>query len=193
MLWTLPAALFACLAYVVMEGQTAALDLAVRGGVHARASPWLTTTMKAVTVLGTITPLLLFSALLAWLLGPPKRAALKLLVAALGGEGLDQVMKAIFQRPRPEVYFGLVQPQTYGFPSGHAMASCCFYGMAAVLLAERAGSRARRVAIWTATALLVGAIGFSRVYLGVHNPTDVIGGYLAGSAWLLLAQMIKIN
>lgn len=192
-LWTLPAAVFAWLAYAVTRGETAGFDLAGRDAVHAWASPSLTWAMYATTQLGSAIPLIVLGTLVAWRLGPWKRVAVLLLVAAAGAEAIDQVLKLIFHRPRPEMFFGLAQPQTYSFPSGHAMSACCFYGMAAVLVTARVRSRGRRAAIWIVAALIAGAVGLSRVYLGAHYPTDVMGGYLAGAAWVLLAQMIQVD
>src|SRR6185369_17932911 len=73
---------------------------------------------------------------------------------------------------------------TYSFPSGHSLFSFCFYGVLAGLLTRRLKSRVARVLIWICAALLVSAIGLSRIYLGVHYPSDVIAGYLAASLWV---------
>jgi undecaprenyl-diphosphatase len=134
-------------------------------------------------------------ALLAWGFWPQRRPAVFLIVATLGGETIDQALKVFFHRTRPEAFFGLAQPETYSFPSGHSMASCCFYGAAAALLGTRIHSRAARAALWAGAAVLVAAIGFSRVYLGFHYPTDVLGGYTAGLAWLaaLWASPIRLG
>ena len=75
-------------------------------------------------------------------------------------------------------------PRTYSFPSGHSLFSFCFYGVLAGLLTRRIASRIGRILIWTFAALLVAAIGLSRIYLGVHYPSDVIAGYLAASLWV---------
>ena len=70
------------------------------------------------------------------------------------------------------------------FPSGHALFSLCFYGTLAGLLVGRLRRPAARAAVWAAAALLILAIGISRIYLGVHYPTDVIGGYLVAAFWI---------
>ena len=186
---TLPmAALFGWLAYAVTQGWTERFDLAVRARVHAWASPPLTFAMQAITMLGSIQFLAILGAVVVWLLLQTgrRRAAFLLVAAALGGECLDNLLKLFFARPRPAVFFGLPQPPSYSFPSGHSMASCCFYGALAMIAAARLGSRARRWAVGMSAAAVILLVGFSRVYLGVHYPTDVLGGYAAGFAWLWL-------
>jgi len=111
-------------------------------------------------------------------------------VAALGAEALDQIMKLLFDRPRPEPFFGLASPITHSFPSGHAMVSCCFFGVLAMILAAREPSRARRISIFAAAAILVALMGFSRVYLGFHYPTDVLAGYAAAVVWLAVVRAV---
>ncbi|HJT90229.1 MAG TPA: phosphatase PAP2 family protein, partial [Bryobacteraceae bacterium] len=107
-----------------------------------------------------------------------------LVICALGGQALDEILKLEFRRPRPEAFFGYPEPGSYSFPSGHSVASCCFYGVLAAILTARMRSGARKAGVWTAAGFLVAAIGFSRIYLGVHYPTDVIAGYAAGVVWV---------
>jgi undecaprenyl-diphosphatase len=99
-------------------------------------------------------------------------------------------MKLLFYRPRPEPFFGLASPITHSFPSGHAMVSCCFFGVLAMILAAREPSRARRISIFAAAAILVALMGFSRVYLGFHYPTDVLAGYAAAVVWLAVVRAV---
>ena len=89
-------------------------------------------------------------------------------------------LKDLIQHARPEPFFGK-EPSSYSFPSGHALYSLCFYGMIAGVLAAHALEPAARIGIWGAAALLIAGIGLSRVYLGVHYPSDVIAGYLSAA------------
>jgi undecaprenyl-diphosphatase len=184
--------LFGWLAHTVAREPADPFDLAIREAVHAWASPPLTFAMRGITLLGSTMFLVPFGTFLVWWLVKTgrRRAAVLLILAALGGEAIDQGLKLLFARPRPDAFFGLAQPETYSFPSGHSMASCCFYGALAIILASQAGSRSRRFAIWAGAVALIAAVGFSRIYLGVHYPTDVLGGYLAGVAWLSLLQAV---
>ena len=178
--------LFAWLAREVVRGDAMRLDAPIREAVHARSSPALTAVMRGVSLCGSEVVLVPLGLILVWWLVAAKRrrAAVVFAVAALGAEGLDQAMKLLFHRPRPEPFFGLASPITHSFPSGHAMVSCCFFGVLAAILAARQPSRIKRMAIFAAAALLVALMGFSRVYLGFHYPTDVVAGYAAAVIWL---------
>jgi undecaprenyl-diphosphatase len=105
-------------------------------------------------------------------------------IAALGATILNEVMKLFFQRRRPDAFFGYHQPRTYSFPSGHSIESACFYGMMAAILVVRMRSRGARTAVWAVATILALAVGFSRIYLGVHYPTDVLAGYAAAVIWV---------
>ena len=177
--------LFSWLAEEVFEGDLRRFDFAVRMKVHEFFSPQVTTFMQAMTFLGSIGFLsTLFVLLVAlWLWMGKKRPAAWLAIAVVGSVILDVSLKLSFHRARPVPFVGVV-PQTYSFPSGHALSSFCFYGVLAGLLCSRIESRALRTIIWTAAAALVFAIGLSRIYLGVHYPTDVLAGYIAAAAWV---------
>ena len=104
-------------------------------------------------------------------------------ICMTGGAALVVLFKHLFQRPRPDLE-RVIAETGYSFPSGHAMVSLCFYGMAAFLLIRALKSWRQRMAVFTVALCLVVAIGISRIYLGVHYPTDVIAGYAAGFMWL---------
>jgi len=176
--------LFAWLGNEVLQGDTQNFDLAIRTWVHRFASPGMTNAMTAVSLLGyniLIGELLIAFAFFAWLRW--RRAALWLAVAMAGALALDMTLKYAYHRTRPTAYFGAA-PQSYSFPSGHALCSFCFYGVLAGLLSARTKSLAWLLFIWIAAALLVIAIWLSRIYLGVHYPSDVIAGYLAAAVWV---------
>jgi undecaprenyl-diphosphatase len=179
-------ALLACLAAAVATGATSDLDSLVRNGVHQGASPALTALMSALTHLGSMSVLaVLFVVGFAGFRMSGRRSSAWVLAWAMGGAILlENGLKYAFQRARPEPFFGVVAPETYSFPSGHALFSACFYGAIAWVLAAEVGSRPARAAIWTGAIALIAAIGFSRVYLGVHYPSDVLGGYLTAAFWI---------
>jgi undecaprenyl-diphosphatase len=187
--------LFAWLSEEVFEGELQRFDMAVRMKVHEFFSPQMTTFMKAMTFMGSIGFLSSLFVLITaiWLLRKKYRPAAWLAIAVGGSVLLDVSLKLSFHRARPIPFVGMV-PMTYSFPSGHALSSFCFYGVLAGLLCARIGSPALRTLIWSVSALLVLAIGISRIYLGVHYPTDVMAGYMAAAAWvssLLLAVYSK--
>ena len=109
-----------------------------------------------------------------------------LAIAIAGGSALNTLLKVLFQRGRPEAATEFITHQSWSFPSGHAMTSLVGFGFLAYLLLERTTDRRARIAIIAVTVIVVGLVGFSRLYLGVHYLSDVIAGYLAGAIWLLV-------
>jgi undecaprenyl-diphosphatase len=106
-----------------------------------------------------------------------------LAITMLGVAALNVALKFAFHRPRPVAFFGAT-PSSYSFPSGHALGSLCFYGILAAILAARVRGRGAKFCVWIAALFLIGMIGFSRIYLGVHYPSDVIAGYCAATVWV---------
>lgn len=113
-----------------------------------------------------------------------KRAAILLSCDLVVASVLNTFLKDVFHRPRPQPFFGIPPPHTYSFPSGHALFSICFYGMLAALLSARLERPLARALVWIFATLLALGIGFSRVYLGVHYPSDVLGGWALAVAWV---------
>jgi undecaprenyl-diphosphatase len=114
-----------------------------------------------------------------------RRGALLVVVAIAGAWLLDTGLKLFFARTRPDPFYDYYPaPSSYSFPSGHALFAVCFFGGLAVLLTHRLNSRGVQVAVWLLAAVIILLIGSSRVYLGVHYPTDVVGGYAVGLAWV---------
>jgi undecaprenyl-diphosphatase len=177
--------LFGWLADEMLEGDTLAFDLHVRAATHALASPGLTDTLRLVSRLGGPAVLGVLGAGLAGVFVWHRwwRGAIVLLVAMAGAGVLDTTLKLAFQRTRPTPYFGYTLPHSYSFPSGHALFAFCFFTAGAALLAPRLQHPALRVLVWAVAASLVLAIGFSRIYLGVHYPSDVLAGYTVGLLW----------
>jgi undecaprenyl-diphosphatase len=105
------------------------------------------------------------------------------LVAVLGAFLSSELLKLLFHRVRPEPFFAVYAPQTFSFPSGHSLVSPCFYGVLAAIVASRLRPPAARAAVWASAAVLAALIGCSRIYLGVHYPSDVLAGYAVAVAW----------
>lgn len=176
--------LFAWLGREMLAGDTLRFDNAVRSWAHQFASPHMTQLMIAVSLLGysflifALIIAFMFFARLRWL-----RAAVWLAVTMGGALLLDIALKHAYHRQRPTAFFG-TEPGSYSFPSGHALFSLCFYGVLAGLLSARIKSLLWRTIIWITAVTLIIAIGFSRIYLGVHYPSDVLAGYLAATVWV---------
>jgi undecaprenyl-diphosphatase len=184
------ALVFVGLANGVTRGTTLGFDQAVREAVHARASVTLTHVMEAITQLGGGWFLWPFGAIIvAVLLWERRREEAALFaVAVVGAEAINESLKLMFHRPRPEAYFGFPLPGTYSFPSGHSFLSFCFYLALAEIMIEPEWTAARQWVVWLGAVILVLLIGLSRVYVGVHYPTDVLAGYTAAIAWTALVR-----
>jgi len=179
------AALFCGLAVAVETNGLAVFDEAARMELHSLASPLLTLLAEKLTWLGSLGVLALFGVVaVAVLVHAGRRdGAVLLTVTMVGALVLENGLKFSFQRVRPPPFFG-PEPVTYSFPSGHALFSLCFYGGLAIAAARAVQSGVMKKGIWIATVLLVLAIGGTRIYLGVHYPSDVLGGYLVAIAWI---------
>jgi len=180
--------LFAGLAEEVIEGDTSRFDQTALAGLNRFASPPLTSFMRAVTYLGSVAFLMSAGAcaVLAFVLARWRRAIIAFLVTMAGATLLNVVLKLAFRRERPEPFFGTPLPESYSFPSGHALLSFCFYGVIAAVITARIEGTGRRASVWAGAALLVTLIGISRVYLGVHYLSDVAAGYAAAFVWVVI-------
>ncbi|MEZ4865234.1 MAG: phosphatase PAP2 family protein [Caldilineaceae bacterium] len=172
---------FLQLAEDVWMKEAFAWDAPVMLAVHQLSTPWLNTLMIAITWIGS--PGIILLAPLAagwlWLRRRKPAAAIALMVSVIGAALLSGSLKLLFARPRPTVFPPLLTEQTYSFPSGHTWVSIAFYGFIAYLLWQHQ----RRVgAILTAAFALL--IAFSRIYLGVHYPSDVLASLSIGLLWL---------
>jgi undecaprenyl-diphosphatase len=182
---------FAALANEMLEGDTQRFDDWVREGIHQYASPALTSFMRVVTVLGIPSVLLVLSILSAagFLFAKRKRGLFLLVITMIGAVVLDVVLKSSFHRTRPVPFFDALPPSSYSFPSGHAIASFCFYSTVAAIISARTRSRGIRITVWALAAFLVTLIGISRIYLGVHYPSDVLAGYGAAFIWVIMVSL----
>jgi undecaprenyl-diphosphatase len=183
---------FTWIAASVATGDTlAALDERVGSWLHLHATPPLTKTMLVISFLGAPSTLTAVTVVLCVVL-VRKRSydrAIALATLVLGGNLLNYGLKLLLQRGRPAFDDPLVTLPSYSFPSGHAMASTVFYGfgIASVLTL----TRRRHNAATAAGILMIGLVCLSRVYLGVHYASDVLGGILEAVAWstLVLASL----
>lgn len=182
---------FAALADEMLEGDTQRFDDWVRGGIHQYASPALTSFMRVVTVLGAPSVLLTLSILSAagFLFAKRNRGLFLLVITMIGAVVLDVALKLSFHRTRPVPFFDALPPSSYSFPSGHAIASFCFYGTIAAIISARTRSHVIRITVWALAAFLVTLIGISRIYLGVHYPSDVLAGYGAAFIWVMMVSL----
>ena len=186
--------IFIFIAQDVFEGETASFDraaiLAFRSAGNISQSvgpPWVEEAVRDVTALGSIIVVIILSgAVLGYLLMLGKRGpALLLLMSVAGGTALNDLLKYVFARPRPDLVLPATQVFTSSFPSGHAAVSAVVYLTLGALLARDAPSVAGKIYVMAVAIFIVFLVGVSRVFLGVHYPTDVLAGWCIGSAWAL--------
>ena len=178
-------ALFAKIVEDVVEGESRRFDETILLWIYYYTPGWIDEPMRLITVLGyywTVLPLLAVVAYAFYRRGWRISAAL-LVVSTTGGLVLTTALKYLFQRSRPELFDSGYTASFYSFPSGHATVAVGFYGALTLFLAWRLKGF-RRWAVAATGVVLVLLIGFSRLYLGVHYPTDIIAGYLAAPLWV---------
>lgn len=185
---------FGLIADAVMEGSTSAFDRYVILALQSGGNPsdpigpqWVQEMARDVTALGSFAILgIILVAVVGYLLLARKRVAAWLVLAAvLGGVTLNSSLKFGFARPRPDFVAPAVKVFTASFPSGHAAMSAIAYLTFAALLARTTRSRALRIYFVIVGITLTLLVGVSRVYLGVHYPTDILAGWCIGSAWAM--------
>lgn len=184
--------LFSWIAEEMLEQDTRRFDSYVRSAIHHFASPQLTSFMIAMTDIGSWMGVVPIGITVLWILLARKKrgAAVLFAVSVFGGLVLDAALKISFHRPRPTPFFGFPLPMSYSFPSGHALVSFCFFGVLAWIITQHLSARWQRVLIWIAAVVLIALIGLSRIYLGVHYPSDVAAGYLAAAVWVSAIELV---
>ena len=176
---------FAELAVHVRSGATQLFDDAVMQWMGAHQVPWLKTVMVQLTALGTgvVVMMVVFVAALFLWLTKHKHSAALLLVTTSVGIVINGMLKNVFHRTRPQIFPWGTDAFTTSFPSGHAMSAAIVYGTVAYLAARLQRTRlARAITIGVALVLVV-LISLSRIYLGVHYPSDTLAGVTIGFAW----------
>jgi len=174
---------------VLAGDEGALLDAPVQRFFLAHREAWLTPLMRGLTDLGNaavLIGLLLLIGLAWWWRRRIWRPLWSLAGAYLGAWVLSETVKDLTHRARPPAAQAIGHWTGYAFPSGHTTKATAAYGMLAALLATTTPSWSRKVALWTGALLVVGLVGLSRLYLGAHWLTDVLGALALGAAWLFV-------
>lgn len=172
------------LAEEVLEQEAFAFDETVLLWINQFSNPVLDHVMLTITRLGNpniVVPLTGIGFFWFWWQWQ-WRVAMIFMINCLGGAVLSNGLKLFFSKSRPQLWSQLITETSYSFPSGHALGSVVLYGFSAFLLAQRYTKQ--KYWIYGTAVLLIGSIGFSRLYLGVHWPTDILAGYSIGFLWI---------
>ena len=169
----------------VQTGYLDGFDDAVRYRVYSMRSDKLTVFWRLITHSGDRYVVIILGIILLLIKSLREKYGVKFAIAALSSTALYQIMKYIFQRPRPDLTLRLIEQGGYSFPSGHSMNCLVSYGILIYLLLRYCENRRLAKLLSFGLGLLTILIGFSRVYVGVHYPTDIIGGWSLGIAVLV--------
>jgi undecaprenyl-diphosphatase len=177
--------LFSAIADEILDKESFTFDKEILLTLRELHTPVLDKVMLGFTFLGEPVILLIMCLVIGtWLLMRGQRSQATILIIAAGGAvALNTLLKVLFGRARPMLWERVVDVGQYSFPSGHAMISMVIFGTIGYLLSSK--FPLWRIGIISLTILLVTGIGLSRLYLGVHWPTDIVAGYAAGLVWLI--------
>ncbi len=187
---------FIKLAHEVADGDHVAFENRIMHSLRHEGAPLgggrVFGLVRDITALGSAVVLVTLSLMtLGYLLLSRRFRIAGLIAAAIaGGELLNTTLKNAFERARPDATLHLVEVSSTSFPSGHAMAASIFYLTIGLLLARTAPRRREKIYLITWSLLFTFLVGFSRVYLGVHYPSDVLAGWAAGTAWALVCWFV---
>ena len=193
---------FFTLAHAVGEGSTAALDRRILLSLRDPANladpigpPWLEETMRDITGLGSVFTVLFLTCTVAAYLAVSGRRRIGLFVLAAVGSGelLSTVLKVFYQRPRPDLVPHGMEVFTASFPSGHATMSAIAYLTLATLVARIDPSLKAKALVLGLGVTMTLLVGVSRIYLGVHWPSDVLAGWCIGAAWAALCWFVALQ
>ncbi|MEH7459417.1 phosphatase PAP2 family protein [Bacillus sp. JJ1127] len=183
---------FALIAILIGEQKITKFDNVVISFIQGFESPTMTKIMKFFTTIGSTSVVIVISVLTLFFLYKVlhHRTELILFVTVIMGTAVfNQVLKFMFKRARPTLH-RLIEENGYSFPSGHSMEAFALYGVLTFLLWRHITTRIGRIFLILISVIMTVAIGVSRIYLGVHYPSDVLGGYLASCFWLTVTIWI---
>ncbi len=183
--------IFSELAERIFFENTLAIDKSISYAIYSIRTPLLTMLMNDISFMGAELTILLASIGMIWMAFFQKRkqAFIYGIILAMGVL-INQILKIFYQRPRPDMDL-LIQLSSYSFPSGHSMNSFIFYMLLSYFIYRTYPEKRIYIPVFIVCVLIILSVGFSRVYLGVHYPTDVLAGYVAGFFVVATAILLK--
>lgn len=180
---------FSFIAVLIGVGKVAEFDQALISFIRGFETPALTSIMKLFTFIGSFPVVLVIFLIVSFIFFRVLKSRTEIfLVAAVivGTQVINMLLKLLFHRARPDIHL-LIDVGGYSFPSGHAMSAFAVYGILTFVFWRHIPKRIGRISLIIGSSMFILFIGMSRIYLGVHYPSDIIGGYFASAAWLTVA------
>ena len=180
---------FSGMAILISGSKIEASDDSIISFIQGFESPGLTAIMKGFTFIGStpsVAVISLFSLFFLYKVLKHRTELILFIAIIVGSPILNELLKLLFHRARPD-FHRLIKINGYSFPSGHAMSAFAVYGVLSFLLWRHIPTRWGRTLLIVTSIIMILTIGISRIYLGVHYPSDVIGGYFASGCWLAIA------
>ncbi|MGO1098183.1 phosphatase PAP2 family protein [Priestia megaterium] len=180
---------FSGMAILISGSKIEASDDSIISFIQGFESPGLTAIMKCFTFIGStpsVAVISLFSLFFLYKVLKHRTELILFIAIIVGSPILNELLKLLFHRARPD-FHRLIKINGYSFPSGHAMSAFAVYGVLSFLLWRHIPTRWGRTLLIVTSIIMILTIGISRIYLGVHYPSDVIGGYFASGCWLAIA------
>lgn len=181
---------FACIAFLMNADYTSQFDDTIRYWVYGHRTPFLSAVMIPITYAGNWQSVVAIGLCLLLVPKTRKHIGVPFAVISLSSTVIYKAVKSLFERPRPELAVRLIEQGGFSFPSGHSMNCIVCYGLLIYLVRRYCPNRKAANALTVFFGALILLIGISRVYVGVHFPTDVLGGWSLGLAFLLTAITI---
>lgn len=181
---------FACIAYWISSSETIYADTVIREWVYSLRSSLLNGVFITITYMGNWQTITVLALILLIVPKTRRKIGIPFAVISLASTGIYKLVKEIFQRPRPELAARLIEQGGYSFPSGHSMNCIVCYGILIYLIRRYCTDKKTADILTGFLSLLIFLIGFSRVYVGVHFPTDILGGWSLGLAFLFICIII---
>lgn len=179
-------AAFLIITYFVMTGRELAFDTVIREAFYSARSEGLNSVVTVLTHIGDTRSIVILCLILLILPWTRKTYGLPVSMGAIAASSLNHFLKSIFQRPRPDVSMHLIEQGGWSFPSGHSITSMVVFGLLIWLVQRNVKNKKAANVLTVLLAIPWLGIGLSRIYVGVHYPTDVLGGWCLGLVILML-------